>query len=149
MNKETNLIDLNIFINKITDFLLNELVNIIMIFLIYLLVSWLLNKIYRRLSNKLDSRYDDSGNLEGRKRMITLVRLIKSLIRIGLISILLLVLFSELIRERGGYRYMEELGTEPRVWYLPPRDRIFPVERGLESLDEAIKERYKDFLGDS
>jgi len=96
MNKETDLIDLNIFINKITDFLLNELVNIIMIVLIYLLVSWLLNKIYRRLSNKLDSKYEDSGNLEGRKRMITLVRLIKSLIRIGLISILLLVLFSEI-----------------------------------------------------
>jgi molybdopterin-containing oxidoreductase family iron-sulfur binding subunit len=60
-----------------------------------------------------------------------------------------LVLFSELIRERGGYRYMEELGTEPRVWYLPPRDRIFPLERGLEDLDEAIKDRYKDVLGDS
>ena len=30
------------------------------------------------------------------------------------------------------------------IWYLPPRDRIFPVERGYESLPEEIKERYKD-----
>ena len=96
MNKGTDFFDLKIFINRLEEFLLKEFINIILIVLIYLLVSWLLNKIYRRLSNKLDSRYDDSGNLEGRKRMITLVRLIKSLIRIGLISILLLVLFSEI-----------------------------------------------------
>lgn len=35
---------------------------------------------------------------------------------------------SELIRDRAGYRYLEELGTEPRVWYLPPVDRNFPFE---------------------
>ena len=54
------------------------------------------------------------------------------------------VRFSQLIYDKGGYRYAEELGTEPRVYYLPPTDRIFPVERGLEDLDEEIKERYKD-----
>jgi molybdopterin-containing oxidoreductase family iron-sulfur binding subunit len=36
------------------------------------------------------------------------------------------VSFRELIREKAGFRFMEELGTEPRVWYLPPRDRIYP-----------------------
>jgi len=60
-----------------------------------------------------------------------------------------IVSFSGLIEERGGYRYMEELGTEPRVWYLPPRDRIFPVERGIENLEEKIADRYKDILTDS
>ncbi|MEE9592675.1 MAG: 4Fe-4S dicluster domain-containing protein [Thermoplasmata archaeon] len=25
------------------------------------------------------------------------------------------------LRERGGFRFKEELGTRPRVWYLPPR----------------------------
>lgn len=25
------------------------------------------------------------------------------------------------LREKGGFRLKEELGTEPRVWYLPPR----------------------------
>jgi Fe-S-cluster-containing dehydrogenase component len=40
------------------------------------------------------------------------------------------VSFSELIRSKGGYRYMEELGTEPRVWYLPPRDRVYPAPKG-------------------
>ena len=54
------------------------------------------------------------------------------------------VRFSQLIKDRSGYRYMEDLGTEPRVWYLPPRDRIFPVERGYESLPDEIKERYKN-----
>ena len=39
---------------------------------------------------------------------------------------------------------MEDLGTKPRVWYLPPTDRIFPVERGLDALPDEIKERFKD-----
>lgn len=56
------------------------------------------------------------------------------------------VRFSEIIRDRGGYRYAEDLGTEPRVWYLPPRDRIFPVERGLDDLPEEIKARFNDIL---
>ncbi len=54
--------------------------------------------------------------------------------------------FSEVIKDRGGYRFAEELGTEPRVWYLPPRDRIFPVERGLEDLPDNIKDRFKDIM---
>lgn len=40
------------------------------------------------------------------------------------------VSFTQLIRQKGGFRYMEELGTEPRVWYLPPRDRIYPAPKG-------------------
>ncbi len=39
------------------------------------------------------------------------------------------VSFTQLIREKGGFRYMEELGTEPRVWYLPPRDRVYPAPK--------------------
>jgi molybdopterin-containing oxidoreductase family iron-sulfur binding subunit len=38
--------------------------------------------------------------------------------------------FTKLIREKGGFRFMEELGTEPRVWYLPPRDRVYPAPKG-------------------
>ena len=51
--------------------------------------------------------------------------------------------FSELIRDRAGYRYMEELGTEPNVYYLPPSDRMFPVERGFKDLSKEEKEKYK------
>jgi molybdopterin-containing oxidoreductase family iron-sulfur binding subunit len=40
------------------------------------------------------------------------------------------VSFKQLIREKGGFRFMEELGTEPRVWYLPPRDRVYPAPKG-------------------
>jgi Fe-S-cluster-containing dehydrogenase component len=54
------------------------------------------------------------------------------------------VRFSELMKRRNGYRHLEELGTLASVFYLPPVDRLFPVERGIESLDENIKERYKD-----
>lgn len=36
------------------------------------------------------------------------------------------VRFSEMVRENAGTRFMEELGTEPRVYYLPPRKRIYP-----------------------
>jgi molybdopterin-containing oxidoreductase family iron-sulfur binding subunit len=36
------------------------------------------------------------------------------------------VRLSKLLEERAAYRYMEELGTEPRVYYLPPKNRKFP-----------------------
>lgn len=36
--------------------------------------------------------------------------------------------FSELIRDKAGYRLMEDLGTKPSVYYLPPVNRNFPFE---------------------
>ena len=54
------------------------------------------------------------------------------------------VSLSQLLKERGGYRFMEELGTQPRLYYLPPKDRLFPVERGLEGKPDNIKARYKE-----
>lgn len=50
--------------------------------------------------------------------------------------------FSELIRDRAGYRYLEVLGTRPCVYYLPPVDRQFPVDRGFNDLEESVKNRY-------
>lgn len=38
------------------------------------------------------------------------------------------VRLSELLRDKAGYRFMEELGTKPRVYYLPPVNRQFPFE---------------------
>ena len=38
------------------------------------------------------------------------------------------VRFSELVKDKAGYRYLEELGTKPSVYYLPPVNRIFPFE---------------------
>lgn len=32
---------------------------------------------------------------------------------------------SQMLIDRGGYRHMEELGTKPRVYYLPPKNRIY------------------------
>jgi molybdopterin-containing oxidoreductase family iron-sulfur binding subunit len=58
------------------------------------------------------------------------------------------VRFSQLIKDKGGYRYKVEFGTEPRVWYLPPRDRLFPVERGMENLPEDLKDMVKDMIDD-
>ena len=40
--------------------------------------------------------------------------------------------FSELIKDKAGYRLMEDLGTQPRVYYLPPVNRNFPFESGLD-----------------
>jgi Fe-S-cluster-containing dehydrogenase component len=54
------------------------------------------------------------------------------------------VRFSKLMADRAGYRYREELGTLPSVYYLPPTQRLFPVETGLDDNDESIKERYKN-----
>lgn len=36
------------------------------------------------------------------------------------------VKFSELIENNAGYRHLEELGTDPRVYYLPPKNRKYP-----------------------
>jgi molybdopterin-containing oxidoreductase family iron-sulfur binding subunit len=54
------------------------------------------------------------------------------------------VRFSKLMLDRAGFRYREELGTLPSVYYLPPNQRMFPVERGLDGYDEDIKGRYND-----
>jgi Fe-S-cluster-containing dehydrogenase component len=35
--------------------------------------------------------------------------------------------FSKLIRQKAGYRYLEDLGTQPRVYYLPPVNRVYPA----------------------
>jgi len=37
------------------------------------------------------------------------------------------VKLAELIQKNGGYRFLEELGTEPRVWYLPAKGRRYPA----------------------
>ena len=46
------------------------------------------------------------------------------------------VRFSTLLKEKAGYRYMEELGTKPRVYYLPPVDRLFPFEENVPKNSE-------------
>lgn len=53
------------------------------------------------------------------------------------------VSFTELIQNFDGYRHLENLGTDPSVYYLPATARLFPFERGLEGKDEELLERYK------
>ena len=43
--------------------------------------------------------------------------------------------FSELIKDKSGYRLMEDLGTKPSVYYLPPVNRSFP----FENKDEVVE----------
>jgi molybdopterin-containing oxidoreductase family iron-sulfur binding subunit len=47
--------------------------------------------------------------------------------------------FSELIRDKAGYRLMEDLGTKPSVYYLPPVDRNFPFKP--ESEDDSTQKK--------
>lgn len=54
--------------------------------------------------------------------------------------------FSELITQRDGYRYAEELGTKPSVYYLSAKDRNYPVENGLENLSPEMREHFKKQL---
>ncbi|HUW93755.1 MAG TPA: 4Fe-4S dicluster domain-containing protein [Bacteroidales bacterium] len=58
--------------------------------------------------------------------------------------------FSTLMKDKHGYRYMEELGTMPNVFYLPPVNRMYPVESGYEGLDQSVLDSYhpQDFLKD-
>lgn len=36
------------------------------------------------------------------------------------------VRLSQSLEDNSGYRYLEDLGTEPRVYYLPPKNRRYP-----------------------
>ena len=40
--------------------------------------------------------------------------------------------FSDLVKDKSGYRLMEDLGTKPSVYYLPPVNRNFKFEDGLK-----------------
>ena len=51
------------------------------------------------------------------------------------------VRLSKLLADNGAYRLMEELGTKPRVYYLPPKNRTQPFqEKDRAETDEIIKE---------
>ena len=41
--------------------------------------------------------------------------------------------FTDLVKDKAGYQLMDDLGTKPRVYYLPPVTRNFPFENGLEN----------------
>jgi len=43
---------------------------------------------------------------------------------------------SKLLEDKAGYRLLEELGTKPSVYYLPPVNRTDAYEDGLENYDE-------------
>ena len=49
------------------------------------------------------------------------------------------VRFSQLMRDKGGYRLNEILGTEPSVYYLPPVNRLFPFEDPEKATGKAEK----------
>ena len=48
------------------------------------------------------------------------------------------VRFSELLKKNAGYNLMPELGTKPRVYYLPPKNRLFepPSEEDIKRQSE-------------
>ncbi|MDB5275953.1 MAG: 4Fe-4S ferredoxin, iron-sulfur binding [Ferruginibacter sp.] len=47
--------------------------------------------------------------------------------------------FSDLVKDKSGYRLMEDLGTKPSVYYLPPVNRNFKFEEGLKNDEPAAK----------
>lgn len=58
------------------------------------------------------------------------------------------VRFKQLIKERMGYRYLENLGTEPNVYYLPPVDRMFDYKSGLDEVSEEQRAVYDKIIGE-
>jgi molybdopterin-containing oxidoreductase family iron-sulfur binding subunit len=57
--------------------------------------------------------------------------------------------FEALIKERMGYSYLEELGTHPNVFYLPPVDRMFDYESGLDKASKEQREIYDEIIQDT
>ena len=48
------------------------------------------------------------------------------------------VKLSQLLEDGGAYRFMEELGTEPRVYYLPPANRTYDAkEINMDRINEV------------
>jgi len=45
---------------------------------------------------------------------------------------------SELLRINGGYHLMPELGTKPRVYYLPPKNRLFDVKEESAASNDKV-----------
>ena len=43
---------------------------------------------------------------------------------------------SKLLEDKAGYRLLEELGTAPSVYYLPPTDRLVDFKEGLDKYKE-------------
>lgn len=46
------------------------------------------------------------------------------------------VRLSQLLRDNGAYQLMPELGTKPRIYYLPPKNRLFPFVQSDDNQDE-------------
>jgi len=46
------------------------------------------------------------------------------------------VVLSKLLRDNGAFQLMAELGTKPRVYYLPPKNRLFPFEQAPDNIEE-------------
>ena len=47
--------------------------------------------------------------------------------------------FSQLLADNAGFRRFEELGTEPRVYYLPPKNRKYPHPEDSE-INHPVKD---------
>lgn len=43
------------------------------------------------------------------------------------------VRFRQLLKDKAGYRYLEALGTEPSLYYLPAANRLFPFKDEVEA----------------
>ncbi|MFZ9005009.1 MAG: 4Fe-4S dicluster domain-containing protein [Robiginitalea sp.] len=54
----------------------------------------------------------------------------------------------KLLEERAGYRLFDNLGTEPSVFYLPPRDRLVDFQEGLENYDPYKSVGFEEEAGE-
>lgn len=50
------------------------------------------------------------------------------------------VKLSHFLEQNAAYRQLEELGTEPRVYYLPPKNRKYPAPE-LKNIEKGKKEK--------
>lgn len=54
------------------------------------------------------------------------------------------VKLSKLLEDNAGYRHLEELGTQPRVYYLPPKNRKYPVPDMKSGGKDKIEKKHID-----
>ena len=69
---------------------------LVLLVMVYFLIGYLLNKATVKFLEGVSKKYDDSNDIEGKKRVVTLTRLTKAVLAIGAKTVIIFIILSEL-----------------------------------------------------
>ncbi len=83
-------------LHSLVEWMINVAPLVIILIIVYFLIGFVLNKIARRLINSISQKYDDQNDLEGKKRVVTLTGLTKTVLIITAKTVIIFIILSEL-----------------------------------------------------